>query len=457
MRKLLWLLSAVILLMACNNDEPIPTPTPTNINQDPEPYGTPFQNTPDIEDVVMYEVNLRAFSPANFQGVESRLDSIKALGVNVIWLMPITPIGEERSVGQLGSPYSVKNYKEVNPEFGDMDDLRSLVDAAHDRDIAVVTDWVANHTAWDNPWMSKSSWYTKDANGNIIHPAGTNWLDVADLNYDNAAMREEMIRAMKFWVLTANIDGFRCDYADGVPYDFWKTAIDTLRNMEGRDLILLAEGGRSDHYAAGFDMTYGWDFYGKMKSIFNNNEAAKNIFVTNSSEYGNIPDGKHKLRFTTNHDETAWDMPPTQAFGNAQGSIAAFVATAFLRGVPLIYSGQEVGVDVNMPFFSRYPINWTQNPAMFQEYKKLMSVYINSDVAKTGTVTNFVSNDLISFKKSSNGEDMLFLINTRDNMVNYSLPASVQNSSWTNAMDNTPVTLGTDITLNNYEYLILKN
>ena len=443
--------------MSCNDDDLIPIVNNTNTNADPEPYGTPFQNTPEIEDIIMYEVNLRAFSPANFQGVESRLDSIKALGVYVIWLMPITPIGEERSVGQLGSPYSVKNYKEVNPEFGDMDDLRSLVDAAHDRGIAVVTDWVANHTAWDNPWMSKTSWYTKDANGNIIHPAGTNWLDVADLNYDNTAMRAEMIRAMKFWILSANIDGFRCDYADGVPYDFWQSAIDTLRNMDGRNLIMLAEGGRSDHYSAGFDMTYGWDFYGKMKSIFSNNENARNIFSTNSAEYSNIPAGKHKLRFTTNHDETAWDMPPTQVFGTPKGSVAAFVATAFLRGVPLIYTGQEVGVDVNMPFFSRYPVNWTMNPSMFQEYKTLMSIYANSEVARIGTTTTYVDNDIISFRKSKDGNDILVLVNTRDNAVTYSLPSAIQNTTWTNAMNNASVTLGTDVTLGNYDYLILEN
>jgi glycosidase len=458
MRKLLWILTILIFVMACNDDEPLPTPTITTY-QDPEPYGMPFQNTPEIEDIVMYEVNLRAFSPANFAGVESRLDSIKALGVNVIWLMPITPIGEERSVGQLGSPYSVKNYKEVNPEFGDMDDFRSFVDAAHDRDIAVITDWVANHTSWDNPWMNKTSWYTKDANGNVVHPPGTNWLDVADLNFENEAMRKEMIRAMKFWILTANIDGFRCDYADGVPFDFWRDAIDTLRAMEDRNLILLAEGVRNDHYSAGFDMTYAWDFYGKLKSIFENNENARNIFVTNSAEYGSIPDGKHKLRFTTNHDETAWDAPPTQIFGNAEGSIAAFVATTFLQGVPLIYTGQEVGVDVNMPFFSRYPVNWTMNPSIFQEYKDLMSVYTNAEVARTGSITTLVNNnnDIIGFKKVKNGDEMLFFINTRDNAVTYALPSSVQNTTWTNSMDNSNTLLNTDITLNAYEYLILEN
>lgn len=457
MKKYLWLLLPFIVIIACNNDNtPLPpAPTPTGY-QDPAAYGTPFSNMPATEDVVMYEVNLRAFSPGNFAGVESRLDSIKALGVNVLWLMPITPVGEERSVGQLGSPYSVKNYKETNPEFGTLDEFRSLVDAAHSRGMAVVTDWVANHTAWDNPWISNKSWYTQDANGNIVIPPGTNWNDVADLNYTHSDMRIEMIRAMKWWVLTANIDGFRCDYADGVPADFWKQAIDTLKNMPNRNLLLLAEGSRADHYTSGFQMTYSWDFYGKLKSIFKSNVAASQLFTTSNAEYAVVPNGGQKLRFTTNHDETAWDAPPTQIFGGQKGSVAAFVATAFLKGVPLIYTGQEVGVNVQMPFFSRYPINWSINANLFQEYKKLMAIYTASETARTGTTVTYTNNDILGFKKSKNGVEMTFLINTRNAAVTYTLPNDLQNTTWTNAMTNTALQLGTDVTLQPYEYLILK-
>jgi glycosidase len=457
MKKYLWLLLSFIVIIACNNDNtPLPpTPTPTGY-QDPAAYGTPFLSSPATEDVVMYEVNLRAFSPANFAGVESRLDSIKALGVNVLWLMPITPVGEERSVGQLGSPYAVKDYKAVNPEFGTLADFRSLVDAAHSRGMAVVTDWVANHTAWDNSWINNKIWYTQDAAGNIVIPPGTNWNDVADLNYTNSDMRIEMIRAMKWWILTANIDGFRCDYADGVPYDFWKQAIDTLKNMPNRNLILLAEGNRADHYTAGFQMTYGWDFYGKIKSIFANNVVASQLFTTNNSEYAGVANGGQKLRFTTNHDETAWDAPPTQIFGGQDGSVAAFVATAFLKGVPLIYTGQEVGVNVPMPFFSRYLIDWSINANLFQEYKDLMAIYTASETARTGTTTTYVNNDIMTFKKSKNGVEMSFLINTRNTAVTYTLPNDLQNTTWTNAMTNVTVQLGTTLTLQPHKYFILK-
>ncbi len=457
MKNFLWLLVSLLSIIGCNDDIPVfpPTPVPTGY-QYPSAYGTPFQYTPAIEDIVMYEVNFRAFSPANFSGVESRLDSIKALGVNVLWLMPITPVGVERSVGQLGSPYAVKNYKETNPEFGTLDDFRRLVDAAHIRGMAVVIDWVANHTAWDNPWITNTTWYTQDGAGNIVIPPGTNWNDVADLDYSNTSMRIEMIRAMKHWVLVANIDGFRCDHADGVPFDFWKQAIDTLKEMNDREFILLAEGNRADHYTAGFQMTYGWDFYGKLKSIFNTNVAANQIFAANNLEYAAVPNGKQKLRFITNHDETAWDAPPTQIFGGQQGSMAAFVITTFLKGVPLIYTGQEVGVNVAMPFFDRYTINWAMNANLFAEYKNVMSIYTVSETARTGTITTYADSNITIFKKSKNGVEMIFLINTRNTASTYTLPTALQNTTWANAMTNNTVQLGTDVTLGAYEYLILK-
>jgi len=285
-------------------------------------YGTPFEDIPSVDDIVMYEVNLRAFSSSgDLQGVINRLDEIKALGVNVIWLMPIHPIGEVNSVN---SPYSVKDYLAVSEEYGCLDDLRELTDEAHAKGMAVIMDWVANHTAWDNPWITNTSWYTQDGSGNIVHPPGTNWLDVADLNYSNSDMRAAMIDAMKYWVLEANVDGYRCDYADGVPLNFWTQAIDTLRSIPNRKYVLLAEGSRYNHFTAGFDLIYGWDFYHKMKEVFNG-QAASILFTAHEEEYSSIPDGKHRLRFTTNHDESAWDSTPMVLFNGKEGALAASV------------------------------------------------------------------------------------------------------------------------------------
>lgn len=416
-------------------------------------YGIPFGNIPANEDIVMYEINLRAFSQSgDIQGVINRLENLKDLGVNVIWLMPIHPIGEINSVN---SPYSVKDYKAVSIEYGTLEDLRTLTDEAHKKDMAVIMDWVANHTAWDNSWINDKSWYTQDTDGNIIHPAGTNWQDVADLNFDNSAMREAMIDAMKYWVLEANIDGYRCDYADGVPFDFWKQVIDTLATIPSRDFVFLAEGSRADHFSAGFHLNYSWDYYGTMKAVFNG-QSASNLFQTHTYEYSNISAGKHKLRFTTNHDESAWDETPMVLFNGKEGALAASVVSIFMGGVPLFYTGQEVGRVNTVPFFSNSPINWDDNPDMLQMYIDIMSFYIQSEVAKQGSLTNYANTNVVCFKKTFNDEEILVIANMRNNQLGYMLPGDIQNTNWTNILNNSEVALETSIQMSNYQFLILK-
>ena len=223
----------------------------------PTPEELPFV-TPAIADIVMYEVNVPALTTThNLQGVTARLDSIEGMGINTIWLMPIFTIGDLNS---FGSPYCVKDYTAVNPDLGTLADLQNLVKEAHSRNIAVILDWVANHTAWDNNWINNEGWYSVDGSGNIISPPGTGWNDVADLNFTNTDMRLAMIDAMEYWVAEADIDGFRCDAADYVPFDFWKQALDSLKNNTDKNLILLAEGARADHFTAGFQLNFSWNF-----------------------------------------------------------------------------------------------------------------------------------------------------------------------------------------------------
>jgi glycosidase len=454
MKKLFFL---AFMLLACGNDDVKKTPTTPVVEDEPKQYGVPFGGVPDVENIVMYEVNTRAFSAAgNFQGVIDRLDNIKALGINTIWLMPIHPVGQIKSAGGLGSPYSVQNYLEVNSEFGDLNKLRELVEKAHDRNIAVIIDWVANHTAWDNPWIQNKSWYTQDANGNIIIPAGTNWQDVADLNYNNTAMREAMIKAMKYWVLEANIDGFRCDAVDFVPTDFWKSAIDELKTIENRELIFLAEGGKAENFSAGFQMNYAWDFYTTMKKVYEENNAATNIFTTHISEYNSIPAGKKKLRYTTNHDVSAYEATPVALFGGVNGALSASVITVFTSAVPLIYSSQEVGKADNLEFFTREPIDWTANQDMEQKYEMIMNIYNSTPVFAAGTLQYYANQDAAIFERKLNTDDYLIIVNVRNASKEISLAAALQNSNWTNAIDNASVSLGTTISLGAYEFLILK-
>lgn len=448
-----FFLIAILLIVGCSKDDSSnnvePTPTPT----EPVQYETPFAGIPNTSDIVMYEINERAFSTSgDFAGIISRLDQIKELGVNVIWLMPTTPIG---SINSINSPYCVKDFKGVNPEFGNLENLRTLVREAHQRGMAVILDWVANHTSWDNPWIQNRSWYTQDSSGNIIHPAGTNWQDVADLNFNNSAMRLEMIKAMKYWVLTANVDGFRCDAADYVPFDFWKQAIDDLRLIPNRDIIMLAEGSRADHFTAGFDMNFGWDFFGKNKNVFKNSHAASDLFNTSTLEYSTITSGKQKLRFTSNHDECAWDDTPLGLFGGIQASLSAFVISSFMDGVPLIYNGQEVGCTVKLPYFSNSPINWSTNPTMLIEYKRLINLRNTHAAIRTGTIIDFSSADLVAFKKQKNADEVFVIANSRNSAKIFTVPTALVGTVWINTSDNTSITLGSSINLSAFEYTIL--
>jgi glycosidase len=455
MKKIYFL--AFVLFACGGNDDAKKTTTPPK-DDEPKQYGTPFASVPDVENIVMYEVNTRAFSSAgDFQGVIDRLDNIKALGINTIWLMPIHPVGQIKSAGGLGSPYSVQDYLKVNTEFGDLAKLRELVEKAHDRNMAVIIDWVANHTAWDNPWIAAhKSWYTQVGSGNIIIPPGTNWQDVADLNYSNQEMRKAMIHAMKYWTLEANIDGFRCDAVDFVPSDFWKQAIDTLKAIEGRELILLGEGSNVANLTAGFQMNYAWDFYTALKKIYNENKAATTIFTTHTAEYSVLPAGKKKLRYTTNHDISAWEDTPVTVFGGIDAAVSASVITTFTSAVPLIYSSQEVGRLSKLSFFTRDPISWSSNQDMEQQYETILSIYNSSQAFSKGTLSYFADQDAAIFERKLDSDDFLIIVNVRNTTKEITLDASLQNTSWTNAIDESAVSLGETVSLDAYKYLILK-
>ena len=407
---------------------------------------------PDVDKATIYEVNLRAqSSEGTLQGVISKLDHIKSLGTNIIWLMPIY---EQGVVNSVGSPYSVKDYQKVSAEYGSLADLRALTDQAHALGMAVILDWVANHTAWDHPWISAHpEWYSQNANGQIIIPPGTNWNDVADLNFDQTAMRKAQIDAMKYWILEANVDGFRCDYADGVPFDFWSEAVSTLKALPKRDVLMLAEGTRSDHYQAGFDLTYGWNYYTALKNVWNG-AASSTLTTTHQLEYGNIPSGKGKVRFTTNHDESAWDASPMTLFNGKNGAIAASVVNIFSGGVPLIYTGQEVGKTGTTPFFNNSNINWTANADMLAAYQKLYEVYSTEAAARGNSISAYqLSNDLICWKKTNGTSSILVLVNVRNSAINVTLPP-VLTGNFTNLYSGQNETVSTSLSLTPYAFRI---
>ena len=421
----------------------------------PLQYGKPFQHVPDVRDVTLYQVNMRVFSKeGNFQGVLARLDSIKALGINVIYLMPIYPVG---IVKTSNSPYCVRDYKGINSEFGTLEDLRAIVDGAHRRNMAIILDWVPNHTSFDNPWTANKSWYLLDSSGNIISPPGTGWNDVAQLNYKNEDMRLAMINAMKYWVLTANIDGFRCDYADGPPVDFWKQAIDSLRHIPAHKLLMMAEGARSENFAAGFDFNFGFRFFENLEKIYRDRHSVRSIDSLNVTDYKGASDSQRIIRYITNHDVNGSDGTPLELFGGERGSLAAFIVAAYMKSVPMIYDGQEVGTPYRLVFpFTSKKIDWTINPDVTTDYKKIIAFRNSSNAIRRGKLTSYTTNDVCAFTKESGKEKVLVISNLRDTSVSYTIPATLQNSDWKNAMKEGKITLSTHINLPAYSYLVLK-
>ena len=420
---------------------------------DPQ-YGTPFTGVPDPADATIYQVNTRAFSSSgNFKGVQARLDSIKALGVNVIYLMPVYPVGTIKSVN---SPYSIRDYNSVAAEFGSLSDLRDLVDAAHGKNMAVILDWVANHTAWDHPWISKPGWYKQDISGNIISPPGTGWNDVAALNFLNSDMRKEMIRSLKSWVYTANIDGFRFDAADFVPADFWKQALDSLKAISTHKLILFAEGTRADHFASGFQLKYGMGFYYTLKErVFATAGTAKAIDSVNTAEYQNSTAANRVVRYISNHDVNLSDGTVAEVFGSNEGSLSAFVVASYLQSVPMIYNGQEIGYPVRLNYFNNStPISWTPNPVLTNAYKKIISFRNSSTASRSGTLQSYSDNDVSVFTKTSGSEKVLVIANLRNSARTFTVP-EVISGSWKNTADDATVTLGATIALDPFQYYIL--
>ncbi len=420
---------------------------------DPSQYGTPFDGVPDPRDAIIYQVNMRCFSTTrDFQGVIDRIDNIKALGINVIYLMPVFPVGTLKS---FNSPYCVKDYYSIGSEFGTLDDLRNLIDSAHSKNMAVILDWVANHTAWDHPWISAhKSWYLQDESGNILSPPGQNWTDVAQLNFSNDTMRTAMIEAMRYWVFTANCDGFRCDYAAGPPESFWQQAIDSLRGITTHKLLLFAEGDQSSDYTAGFDYNFSWSFYSDMKLI-KSGSAVTLIDYLNTTDYTGATGTQQIVRWLTNHDMYGSEGSPYNIFGGKTGVMADFVITAYMKGIPFIYNGMEVGNTVSMPFpFTSTTINWTEDPSVTPEMTKIIAFRNDRAAIRRGAFMSYSNADICSFIKTLNGDTVFVASNLRNASKNFTLPSNIADSKVYDAYTKDSVTLSTTISLSPYEYKV---
>ena len=388
------------------------------------PTNSPQPWTDSVGSSAIYEVFVRDFSAAgDFRGVIAGLDRIEATGANVVWLMPIHPVGVVNRKGTLGSSYSVQDYTAVNPEYGTMADFRALVEAVHARGMRIIIDWVPNHTAWDNAWASEHpDWYTRNAAGEITEPlnddgSSTGWTDVADLDYDNTAMRRAMIDAMRFWLEELDVDGYRVDVAGMVPDDFWEQAVPELR-AAGAEL-LLAEWADPKMNRFGFDLTYGWDGYHALKQVWLGELPAADFVRRELADQQTVPFGS-RLRFTTNHDETAWDEPPVLLFGGPAGARAAFAAIALLPGVPLLYNGQEVESPQQLGLFEREAIDWdragaAEARAWYRRIVELARTHPDFDRGALASVGTTAAADVIAYRRGGS----VVLVNPKAGAVRF--------------------------------------
>jgi len=332
------------------------------------------------KNAVIYEVNIRQYTPeGTFKAFEQHLDRLKKMGVDILWLMPVNPIGIKNRKGSLGSYYSVRDYLTVDPEYGTMDDFRHLVNRIHELGMKVIIDWVANHSSWDNPLITEHpEWYTHDSSGKIVSPV-PDWTDVADLNYDQPGLREYMKNALIYWVKEANVDGFRCDVAGMLPVSFWNRAVPEIKKV--KHVFMLAEWDTPEMHDTAFDMTYGWELYKLFNAIAKGGKPVSHIdSVLNHEDTIYTPDA-YRMRFTSNHDENSWNGTEDDRLGDAVRTFAVLSFT--LPGLPLIYSGQESASNKRLRFFDKDTIRWDDFP-MMDFYTKLILLKKNNQALFNG-------------------------------------------------------------------------
>lgn len=363
-------LSVIVLATSCGENKKVEEQSSTNNSADSATTSKKWWAGSNV-----YEVNLRQYSkPGTITEFAKSLPRLKEMGVEILWFMPITPIGIEgrkQNEKEMGSYYAVRNYTAFNEDYGTMEDWKNFVKQAQGMGFKVITDWVANHSAPDNHWVkSHPEFYAKDSTGKMVAPF--DWTDVRKLDYNNKVLRDSMIAAMKFWLNETGIDGFRCDVAAEVPADFWKDCIGQLRAIRPQ-LFMLAEADKPELHAAGFDATYGWQAMHAMKDLYTGKYTLAQFDSVHAQGLKDFPTNAARLFFTTNHDENSWNGTEYEKFGNAAKAFAVFTQT-YAQSIPLIYSGQELPNKKRLKFFVKDTIPWTGRYEMASFYKTLLGL-----------------------------------------------------------------------------------
>lgn len=372
-----------------------------------------------VRDAVIYEIYPRDFSATgDLAGITRQLDRLKNLGVTILWLMPIHPIGQEKKKGSIGSPYAVRDYYAVNPDYGTKDDLKRLITEAHRRDLKVIIDIVANHTSWDSVMMKHPDFYEHDKAGKITYPH--DWSDVAKLNYADPKLREYMTEVLKYWIREFDLDGFRCDVAEEVPTDFWESARAELDKIKP-NIFMLAEGHKPDLEAKAFELDYSWPLHSALTEVVQGRRPAFDLRAAWEKEFKTWPRGALHMRFSDNHDERR----AIARFGEP-AALAASVLMFTLDGVPLLYNGMEVGDTTEScapALFERLPIFWPvaeRRPEFLRFYKQMTALRQASNALRRGSLEwlrNSDESQIVTFLRRTPDEESLVIINFSNHPV----------------------------------------
>ena len=385
-------------------------------------------------DKAIYEVNVRQYTEeGNFKAFEKHLPRLKELGADILWLMPIHPIGEKNRKGTLGSYYSVKDYNAVNPEFGTLEEFKSLVKMIHKMEMYVIIDWVANHTSWDNNWIEEHpEFYTTDSVGNIISP-NPDWTDVADLNFDNKELWYEMIGALKFWVEECDIDGYRCDVAGMVPIEFWIEARTELEKV--KDVFMLAEWDTPEVHLA-FDMTYDWDLHHILNGLAKEEKTVVDLIEHLEKNEKEFPSKAFRMQFTSNHDENSWNGTEFERLGDGVEVFA--VLTCLIPDMPLVYTGQEAGNKKQLNFFEKDLVEWKEDK-LSDIYSKLFQLKKNNKTLQNGEhggeliyLQSSDEKNIFAFSRSLEKDKVLTIFNLSGKAVEFDLTGETLQGSYKN-------------------------
>jgi glycosidase len=372
----------------------------------------------------LYQVNLRQYTPeGTFAAFEAHLPRLRAMGVNLLWLMPVQPIGVKNRKGTLGSCYSVSDHGAVNPEFGSLDDFKHLVQAVHAAGLHVIIDWVANHTAWDHVWVTQHpEWYLKNADGEIhsyVYDNGhalESWSDVVGLDYTRPAVQDAMCEALRFWVAETGIDGYRCDVAGLVPMAFWERARAELDAI--KPVFMLAEWSDPALHAAAFDMSYDWALHDVLSRIARGKGDANDLRRHLAAQVtAGFPADAYRMTFTSNHDKNAWEGHDAEVWGPAFKAMAVLAAT--LPGMPLIYGGQEAVLDKRLAFFEKDAIDW-KSLELATFYTGLMGLKAVLQALRNGAqggaveLLEFTHPALFAFRRGSDRDAITVVANLSD-------------------------------------------